>query len=277
MKKLAVHLHLYYTEQLPQILKYLRNLTKIEHDLFVTIVNDDQNVITQLKAFNPQAKIWVVENRGYDIGPFIDFLHHINLADYEYILKLHTKGKKSKNHTWLNGHRMDNALWGKILWQSMLATPEEIEQNFQILDTNNKVNMLGSRYCITKAHKDYDKLLPQINEELSKMGLSKVSELSFIAGSTFLTRAKCLSPLLNYTLSDFALTDGNIKEGTLAHVLERVFGVLGKDIYPIAHGDYTLSFIWVALKRFLYQKKVTNNGKCIIKICKLPLYAKEGR
>ena len=73
MKKLAVHLHLYYTEQLPEILKYLRNLNKIEYDLFVTIVKDDQNVITQLKTFNPQAKIWVVENRGYDIGPFASY------------------------------------------------------------------------------------------------------------------------------------------------------------------------------------------------------------
>ena len=116
MKTLAVHLHLYYTEQLPNILKYLRNMEDVDYDLFVTMVKAAEGVEEQIKSFNNKAKIWVVENRGYDIGPFIDFLHKINLDDYKYVLKLHTKGSKSNNYTLLNNKRLDNALWGKILW-----------------------------------------------------------------------------------------------------------------------------------------------------------------
>ena len=279
MKKLAVHLHLYYTEQLPEILKYLRNLNKIEHDLFVTIVKDDQNVITQLRAFNPQAKIWVVENRGYDIGPFIDFLHHINIDDYEYILKLHTKGKKSKNYTWLNGRRFDNALWGKILWESLLATPERLQENLMIMDENQTFGLLGSKYCLTSSKKNYEKLLPQINVELKKIGLNQTEELSFIAGSMFIGKASVFKPLLHYTIHDFQPTDGKVKEGTLAHIIERVIGGLitnqGYVIKTIKHKSYAfyyIYFMYVSFKRFLYQKKITNSNRVLIKICKLPIY-----
>ena len=275
MKKIAVHLHLYYTEQLPQIITYLRNLTGMEYDLFVTLAEDNPDAIEQLKAFNPQVKIWQVANCGYDIGPFIDFLHHINLDDYEYILKLHTKGKKSKNYTWLNGRRMDNALWGRILWQSMLATSNQIRQNIQLLDENKKINMLGSKYCVTDSSKDYEKLLPQINEELVKMGHPTVNKLSFVAGYMFLVRAEKMIPLLSYTLADFVPTNSNVKEGTLAHIIELIFGVLGQEIFLLEHGKYTLNFYWVTLKRFLYQQKQTTSGHKVIKVCKIPIY-KEG-
>ena len=98
MKTLAVHLHLYYTEQLPNIIKYLKSLEDVDYDLFVTMVEIDKGIEEQIKAFNKKANIRVVENRGYDIGPFVDFLHKINLDDYKYILKLHTKGNTSFNH-----------------------------------------------------------------------------------------------------------------------------------------------------------------------------------
>ena len=104
MKKLAVHLHLYYKEQLPKIVKYLKNLDGVDYDLFVTMVEDDEQVKLKILAEFPNSKIWVVENRGYDIGPFIEFLHRIDLKDYEYVLKVHTKGTKSNNYTHLNGN-----------------------------------------------------------------------------------------------------------------------------------------------------------------------------
>ena len=74
--KIAVHLHLYYFNQLPKVLSYLKSLEGIDYDLFVTMVQENKDVEQQLKTFNPNTNIFVVENRGYDIGPFIDFLHH---------------------------------------------------------------------------------------------------------------------------------------------------------------------------------------------------------
>lgn len=271
MKKLAVHLHLYYLEQVPEILGYLRALEGVSYDLFVTMVQEDVGVAAQILAEHPNAQIWVVENRGYDIGPFIEFLHRIDLNAYDYVLKLHTKGKTSQNHTFLNGLRLGNALWGKMMWESLLGSPALVQKNIDILDKRADVMMLGSRYCVTDAKQDYEKLLPEVNEVLRKMGLAEVRTLSFVAGAMFMARAKVLKPLLTYGLTDFAPTDGHVKEGTLAHVMERVFGVLGAPIVPIDHGSYRREIFMVALRRFFWQKKVTKSGKVLIKVCKVPI------
>jgi len=277
MKKMAVHLHIHYVDQLPQILCYLKNLEDADYDLFVTTTAPTDS-LSAIKSAYPTAKIWNVPNLGYDIGPFIDFLHHINLDDYEYILKLHTKGKTSKNYTRLNGNRFDNALWGRVLWDSQLATKERLQTNLKILESNSTVGMVGSKYCITSASRDYNKLLPQINAELEKLNFSPVTKLSFVAGSMYLVRAKCLEPLLHYKINDFSTTDGNVKEGTLAHIIERIIGVLveaqGYTIREIRHNGYGLRFCLVVIKRFIFQKKLTGAGRKLIKICKIPVYSK---
>ena len=278
MKQLAVHLHIFYQDQLCSIIKRLHYLDNLEHDLFITLVENSSEIRQKILSEFPDAKIWVVENRGYDIGPFIDFLHRINLDEYKYILKLHTKGTKSKNYTWLNNKRLDNALWGKILWDSMLSSPARVHANIKELDDNPKIGMIGSAFCHTSSQKHYQNLLPQINEQLGRMGHACVDKLSFIAGSIFLSRANLLKPLRIYTLKDFDLTDGRIKEGTLAHVVERLFGVIvilqGQQILGVKHNGYGIKFLTISLKHFLFQKKITNSGKLIIKICKIPVYSK---
>lgn len=271
MKKLAVHLHLHYFEQLPEILKYLQALNGVEYDLFVTMTQEDKDIAAQILTEHPCAQIWVVENRGYDIGPFIEFLHRIDLNEYEYVLKLHTKGKKSGNYTHLNGFRMDNALWGRILWESLLASSARLKGNLNILDTRKDAEMLGSKYCVTSATQDYDKLLSKVNAALQKMGLKEVQRLSFVAGAMFIVRTAALKPLLTYQLTDFDLTDGRVKEGTLAHIMERIFGVLGAPIIAIDHGNYRWKLFMTSINRFFWQKKVTKTGRTVIKIMKLPI------
>lgn len=277
MKKMAVHLHIHYIDQLPQILCYLKNLEGADYDLFVTTTASTDS-LSALKSAYPMAKIWNVPNLGYDIGPFVDFLHHINLNDYECVLKLHTKGKTSKNYTLLNGNRFDNALWGRVLWDSQLATKERLQTNLKILESNTTVGMVGSKYCLTKSPKDYGKLLKEINQQLQKLNFFPVTKLSFVAGSMYLVRAKCLEPLLYYKINDFVTTDGNVKEGTLAHVVERIIGALveaqGYTIRAVRHNGYGLHFLIVSIKRFIFQKKITASGKQLIKVCKIPVYSK---
>ena len=278
MKKLAVHLHIYYQNQMKELLQYMQNLDGVDYDLYITVAQENADLLNKITAVYPQAKIWQVENRGYDIGPFIDFLHHIDLDDYEYILKLHTKGKKSKNYTWLNGHRLDNALWGRVLWDSMLKNKERLTKNLNMMDRRPKIGMLGSKYCFTSAKQNYEKLLPQINIEMWRINQKSVAEVAFIAGSMFLAKAKLLQPLKAYKQEDFEPTNGEIKEGTLAHIVERVMGALiieqGYKIKAIKHDHYGLYFLFANIKRFLFQQKVTNSGKKLIKVCKLPIYSK---
>lgn len=276
--KLAVHLHLYYLEQLPEILKNLNSLDGQNYDLFVTMVEKNQEAEQAIKSFNPDAKIMIVPNLGYDVGPFIEFLHQINLDDYDYILKIHTKGNKSKNHTWLNGNRLDNQLWKQILYDALLKDKERVKHNLAILEENPDIGMLSSKYCITDEKRTYQKLLPQINESLQQCGFEKVERVRFVAGTMFYVRAKLLKPLLKYTIKDFTESDGNVKEGTFAHVVERLLGALvlaqGYTVHGIKHDNYTKGFILASIKHFLYQKKQTKHRQ-LIKIFKIPVYSKK--
>lgn len=275
-KTLAVHLHLYYSDQLPDILCYLKSLENMDYDLFVTLVQQDKKTVKMLKEVVPHAHIRVVPNCGYDIGPFIDFLHHINLEQYEYIMKIHTKGTKSPNHTLLNGRCLNNVLWKEILYNSLMKNKKRVIDNLKLMNNNEQIGMISSAYCTTNNSKCYDFILPDINAALHRMGFKPVQKLTFVAGSMFMVRAFLLKPLLCFSQNDFSETDGRLKSGTFAHVMERVFGAViecqGYRVKGITHDNYTRKFIQCKIKHFLFQKKHTVSNHIIIKICRIPVW-----
>lgn len=274
----AVHLHLYYISQLSEIISDLHNLDRAggDYDLFVTMSVENPAVESEILKEFPTAKIWLTENRGYDIGPFIDFLHKIDFDKYDYVLKIHTKNQSKDDYTILNGNRMNDALWGAALREALLGSPERIGANLEILAENNKVGMVGSKYCLTSERESYQSLLAQIEAEMRNLGLKMPSKVAFVAGSMFMVRAELLKPFLKVKVGDFEPTDGKIKEGTKAHVYERLFGIAvlaqGMTIQAVTNHNYAWQFIVARIKRFFFQRKLTRSGKTIIKICKLPIY-----
>lgn len=275
--KTAIHLHLYYMDQLPEIILKLKNMDKaaIDYNLYVTMSTENRQAETEIKKEFPKAAIWQVENRGYDIGPFVDFLHKINLGDYDYILKVHTKNKNKGNCTILNKNRMDNALWGKVLFEALLGTPKQIKKNYAKFLEDDTVGMMGSKYCLTSEKHTYQSLIEHIKSEAEKLHLPQADKVEFVAGSMFLARAEMFKPFLSVSIDDFAQTDGRIKEGTKAHVYERLFGCAvlaqGKKIVGIKQHYFEEEFLKAKIKRFFFQKKKTRSGHTIIKICKIPV------
>ena len=109
----------------------MKNLADVDYDLFVTVVKSNPIIEQKIKAFNPNSHIWIVENRGYDIGPFIEFLHHINLANYSLIMKIHTKNNKTGCNTYLNQHWLSRKLWFELLIKALLGSPNVISKNIK--------------------------------------------------------------------------------------------------------------------------------------------------
>lgn len=276
MKTVAVHLHLYYRDQADDMFRFLKNLHGVDFDLFITLVENDTNLIAKIQKTWPMAHVYVVPNRGYDVGPFIDFLHRINLNHYRYILKLHTKGRTSQNTTILNGHVLTNDLWREIMLNTLIGSTTRVHQNLHIMATQPEIGEIASTYCITEETRTWRKMLPQINQALTKMGLTPVERVRFAAGSMFWIRAELCRPLLAFTLRDFAPTDGHVKDGTLAHVMERVFGLIvteqGKQIAGIWDKTYQRRLMWAKIRHFFFQKKRTSKGYTLIKIIKIPVY-----
>lgn len=278
MMKTALHLHLYYMDQLHEIISKLQNLDKagVDYDLYVTMTAKDEEAEAEIKQAFPEAMIWQVENRGYDIGPFIDFLHKINLDSYDYILKVHTKNKKGGDYGCFNGVRVDSKTWANMLWDALLGSPEIVRNNYSILSENPKVGMLGSGFCLTDEEWAYKMLEMRIKQEAQKILLPHLNTIAFIAGTMFMVRAKLMQPFLAYRITDFDEVQSKIHDYMLAHCLERLFGVAvlaqGYEIRGVSYKQYKFSRLWANVKRFAVQKKITKNGKKIIKICKIPVW-----
>lgn len=275
--KTAVHLHLYYMEQLPEIISKLQNMDKsgIDYDLYVTMTAKDEEAETNIKQAFPKATIWQVENRGYDIGPFIDFLHKIELDSYDYILKVHTKNKKGGDYGYFNGVRVDSKTWANMLWDALLGSPEAIKNNYSILLENPQIGMLGSCFCLSEKEEN-PKIRAKMTNECTRLSLAKKDTIAFIAGTMFMVKAKLMRPFLAYRITDFEKVQSKVHDYMLAHCLERLFGIAvlaqGYEIRGVTYKQYQFSRLWARVKRFAIQKKITKNGKKIVKICKIPVW-----
>lgn len=277
----AIHLHLYYTEMWEELRDQIKNIGTTPYRLFVTLVQENPELVKKIKAFSPSAEVWVVPNMGYDIGPFIDFLNHINLDEYKYILKLHSKRPSNGTDTKLNHLPVTRYFWKVLLSEALIGTPEIWQKNLQAFEKDASLGMIASPHLIKKADKSDAFLIPDVQKQLENIGLPKVKDFYFVAGTMFIVRSSLFKIFQNhYTIQDFQITDGQIKDGTLAHVFERLFGaVITAQKATIKGFDRNWKFVTSAvgkiILRFFYQKKITKNNKLIIKICKIPVFSKK--
>ena len=274
---LAVHLHLYYLEMWPEIRKFLANIGDYPYDLFVTMTCENEDLVKDIKNFHNNTKIWVVENRGYDVGPFIEFLHRIDLNKYDLVMKLHTKNNFIGDGSRINKYIFDRKLWFNTLIRALIGSPQIFERNMCEFAKCPEFGMAGSRYLITSETECFKSVQIQVEKILSELGYP-TAPIKFVAGTMFMCRSKLLQPFKeHYTINDFVPTDGKVKDGTLAHALERVLGsfVIANG-YKIKGFDrsllYTCRLNFQAVRRFVYQHKVTNSKYELIKVFKLPVY-----
>ena len=70
MKRLAVCIHVFYTELLPEIAKCVDSFAKFRTNIFVTTPLNNEKTRQDIFQALPSCHLQVVENRGYDVGPF---------------------------------------------------------------------------------------------------------------------------------------------------------------------------------------------------------------
>ena len=217
--QLAVVIHAYYPELLPELLERLQ-MTTVSMRLYVTTTSqniDDVNVLLQ-GAGLPYDLI-ETENRGRDIAPFLSAMNWVNQAGPEFVLKLHTK----KSIHLKNGEN-----WRSHLYESLLGLdgPQRAVQTF---NKTPEIGLLGPEGHIL-ATADFVGQNGQIISDLAaRFGISEadVQSSGFVAGTMFYARHEVVQPLTDnmVSLSEFATEQGQT-DGTMAHAIERIFGAL---------------------------------------------------
>ena len=92
--RILVILHLFYMPSWVEIREYLKNLSPYNYSLIVTCMEGfyEEDTLSQVQQFKKDARIIRCENVGWDVLPFLNALHSVDLSDYDIVFKLQSKG-----------------------------------------------------------------------------------------------------------------------------------------------------------------------------------------
>ena len=219
-------IHLWYPDLLDELVTALR-ASGITWRLVITTADEREALVRERVAqLGLDAEIAVFENRGRDILPFLHVANRLLDEGVTTVLKLH--GKRST-------HRQDGELWRRDLLDKLLAPgrAERIAAAFRddaalgLVHAEGHLQPLDYYWGANRANVDY--LARRIG-----IPAPQVEHDTFVAGSMFWVRPAALRQLLDahLELADFETEAGQL-DGTLAHAIERIFGL------TVAAGGFT--------------------------------------
>ncbi|MBR1605035.1 MAG: hypothetical protein IJ660_02875 [Alphaproteobacteria bacterium] len=281
--KICVFLHVFYMEMLDEMLDYLANLSEnkeIEYDLLVTMPHVDKTITNRIYAFKDNAQIIQVANRGYDVAPFLYALKQVDVTQYDYIIKMHTKRTLS-HPAYLPSCTFRGDEWRNKLLEFM-SEPSHIAKAIRCFEKCPDVGMVSAAELIIPDGKEDTQASAKAAKIIRGMGLP-LRQRRFVAGTMFMARAKLfrLLKMLPYEAEDFEEFNPSHQGGTLAHALERVLGMMiyaqGYKItsYNNQKIRFTVKATLYKIRNFLFYKRINSKNKLHIKICKIPVYSKQ--
>jgi len=237
--KIVVALHLHYADLWPEFEALLEAIDRPFH-LVLTLTRPDAALTQRVLARFPGAEIAVYENRGRDVGPFIQLLREGKFDPFDLICKLH--GKKSGS----SGPRMVlGEIWRQASAFDLIGSRDVVDRIIANFERSPGTQMIGSRrFRLPNEWKGekaaWGENRPMVLNLLETMGMSSSSRLDFFAGTMFWVRRGALEPLrrLDLPLAVFP-EETSQQDGTLQHALERVLGMICTKIGVASDGDMT--------------------------------------
>ncbi len=217
VEELAIVIHAYYDELLPEIVHYLQQLRHVKCKLYITTPNEESSY-SILENSGLDFYIEKVNNHGRDILPFLHIMKQVKLDGYELIIKVHTK--KSL-------HRVDGDIWRQDLYRKLLKA-EAVMNGIKLFQEQPKLGILGPDGHLVPMRYYLGSNIQRLLSLAHRWGISgdKLLKLKFVSGSMFMARVSALEPLLQLDLNadDFEAETGQI-DGTMAHAIERAIAV----------------------------------------------------
>lgn len=268
-----IHVHVYYEDMWHELAQCVDNVS-IPYELFVTLSRETPGLRQAIRGRYPKAHIHVVPNLGYDVAPFIEILNRVNLDNYAYVIKLHTK-RNVRVPRYLNGIDVGGSKWRDALL-GFIKTPHDFKGALSYLRRHRKVGAVArGQLILEKRASDNKRFAADIDRFLRNLGW-QCSNYSFVAGTMFMMRAHLLKPLQNrWTTDDFEEPEPDSYQ--LAHRIERLLGCCVYGAGYIIHdwrlrpGEHVPRLL-TAVGHFLYHAKTTRSGRTLVKICKIPVW-----
>ena len=248
--KLLVHLHLYYHNQIDYFIEKLSNIEGCDWDLYVTYVEENPKTFEKIKNLKPETKFFKVKNIGYDIWPFIQIIRQVELKNYDYVIKLHTKAKSKQNIEIGDLPAISGFFWRDELVNSILHSKMHFKNILKIIDKNKNIGFVSSKFFYIPI----GNILPEDNEMLwdlkEKLGIK--SNLNyFLAGTMFMIKSNLLEIIKKSEIKedDFPQKSASNGNSTIAHTIERIFAMIcdmnKNEIYLIKTNKYYWKYLQI--------------------------------
>ena len=215
----AIHIHLFYEDMLPEFITYLQNIT-FKYDLYISCRQeaDAAAIRGQLKDVKNARTVDVrpVANRGRDLAPlYAEFAPEI--LKHEYFLHVHTKKSLYSGE--------EKSQWRKYSMELLLGSAEQISYIMDLFENSNAGLIYPDIHQeVPTIAYSWLKNEAQGRQLLQSFGIEEFpSVFNYPAGSFFWARTEALRPILErgFKTEDFPEEQGQT-DGTLAHALERV-------------------------------------------------------
>ncbi len=230
-KKVAIHLHCYYTDMLPEIYKYL-SIIPFKYDLLVSLPEKNkerlEDVVTASFAEIPNLDKCIIRatpNRGRDIAPMICTFGK-DLLQYDYFCHIHTK--KSL-------HTKAHAKWAKYIYDHLFGDLEWFRRIYALLDDGAAIVYPADFLMMEEEPSGWGSNIEYAQKFLDKLGkkidLKKdFPVIEFPQGSMFWANVSAMKEMLSLDLKyeDFP-PEPLGTDGSIAHALERLFFIWSID------------------------------------------------
>ncbi|RYG98733.1 MAG: hypothetical protein EON58_06225, partial [Alphaproteobacteria bacterium] len=207
--------HAHYPEFVEELLDRLGNL-KLDYRLVITTTPEaNDEVRRRLNLRDAQAEVWVNENRGRDVLPFLKACDRLLNEGAGIVLKVH--GKKSP-------HLRDGQRWRAEMLDELM-TPERVASALEAFAVHSNLGMVGpaGHWLSSTDHMGgnadgIERLTRRLDLQDNILGQS-----GFFAGTMFWVRLEAIGTLLDAALeeTEFESESGAI-DGTTAHACERL-------------------------------------------------------
>ncbi|MDB6455122.1 rhamnan synthesis F family protein [Falsirhodobacter sp. 20TX0035] len=217
-RPVGVFMHVFYEDVLEKLLEHVR---RIPQPFRLYISTTATNDLERIAALAPEAEVRVFPNRGRDIWPklwgFAD-----KYDQHDVVLHLHTK---KSVHSGLLRNWLDSIL------AALLADGPRIDAIIEELRTDRAGIVSPAIHPSQVKHCRWKKNFAEAQKIAQKLDMplrpDDNAPFDFPAGSMFWARTDVLIPLVKLDLSqDHFPEEGGQTDGTPAHAIERLYGVL---------------------------------------------------
>lgn len=241
----ALVMHAYHLERFEEVLGELPRDQVQGWSLYVSTTEEQLASAEQLACRHgwQHVVILATENRGRDIGPFVDgLLPAVVRAGHPWAIKLHSK-------------RSSHLKGGDDWWQSLrssLASAAALKELSRVFEQSDGIGLAIPPGCWMPLGIHLNRNGGWMEEICAAQGIDPewLLQQSFVAGSMFAFRPSCLTPLLRWRAgcAGFEQENGQ-RDGTLAHALERL---VGASVATAGYGIHQLAGDGHAVPQFGY-------------------------